>query len=69
MRGHTWLDILHGLLGARNFITGEGFRTILTNVHIRLLRRGVGLDDARGNPETRHLLSDGLAKASRVPPN
>ena len=69
MRRHTWLDIPHGLLSARNFTTGEGFGITLADVLIHLLRRNVGLDDARGNSKIGRLLSDALGKTSRVPSN
>lgn len=69
MQGHTWFDITHGLPSARNFITGGGFRVGYADVLVLLLRRNVGLDDARGNCKIGRLLGDALGKATSVPPN
>lgn len=69
MQGHTWLDIPHGLLSARNVTTSEGFGITFTDVLIRLLRRNVGFDDARGNSKLGRLLGGALGKTSRVPLN
>jgi len=69
VQGHTLFDITHGLLSARNFTTGEGFRMGFADVLVRLLRRNVRLDDARGNCKIGGLLGDALGKASSVPPN
>ena len=69
MQGHTWLDIPHGLLSARNVTTSEGFGITFTDVLIRLLRRNVGFDDARGNSKLGRFLGGALGKTSRVPLN
>jgi len=69
VQGHTWFDVTDGLLSARNFTTGEGFGMGFADVLILLLRRDVGLDDARSNSKIGRLLGDDLGKASRVPLN
>ena len=69
MQRHTWLEIPHGLLSTRNFTTGEVFGINLADDLIRLLRRNVGLDDARGNSKICRLLGDAFGRTSRVPSN
>jgi hypothetical protein len=64
--GHTWFDIAYGLLSVGDLTASEGFGVTLADILRLGLRWDVSLDYARGDSETCHLLSDGLAKAGGI---